>query len=351
MRYPLAYSVSIVFAAILVGGFYLGGIGHFALPIVAYILIPPVDALCGLSRWPSERRIAEIGPATEWRYRTALVVSGLVSMALLGWALWAASHYTLLWWQFAGLALSIGINAGMTGIVVAHELVHRKEPLTDTLASLIMSTIGYAHYPVEHVYSHHARVGTMEDPVTARRGESVYGFTLRSGFGGLRAGWALEAARLSRAGRPTLSLSNRILRWQLFTILLVAGVALFLGPMSLLLLAAQALIAAFIFESVNYIEHYGLLRKAGPDGRPERIGIQHSWNSSHILTNVGLFNAGRHADHHLEPRRPYYKLRHYEDAPQLPYGYPAMILVAALPPLWFRIMDREIDRLGAGMAG
>jgi alkane 1-monooxygenase len=274
-------------------------------------------------------------------------------MALLGWALWAASHTPLLWWQFAGLALSIGMNAGMTGIVVAHELVHRKEPLTDALASLIMSTIGYAHYPVEHVYSHHAKVGTVEDPVTARRSESVYAFAVRSCFGGLKAGWEIEAARLRRAGKPVFSPSNRILRWQVFIALLVASVTLILGPPSLLLLAVQALVAVFIFESVNYIEHYGLVRKAGADGRLERIGIQHSWNSSHILTNVGLFNAGRHADHHLEPRRPYYKLRHYDDAPQLPYGYPGMILIAALPPLWFHIMDREIDRLGAhaGMAG
>ncbi len=347
MRYPLAYFLAPLLAVLLVGGFYLGGVGYFALPIIAYGVFPPIDHRVGLSRWPSDKRIESLSKGAERLYLAALFISALVSLAVLGWALWAASGADLLWWQWAGLALSLGILLSLTGIVVAHELVHRKQPLANLLAWLIMAPIGYAHYPVEHVYSHHAKVGLHEDPVTARRGESVYAFALRSYFGGLREGWRIEAARLRRAGKSALSLSNRILCWQIFGLAVAGGTFWLLGAASFALLLAASIIAVFVFESVNYIEHYGLERRRGADGRLERIAPAHSWNASHVLTNVALFNAGRHADHHLAPRRPYYTLRHYDDAPQLPYGYAAMILIAALPPLWFRIMDRELDWFAA----
>lgn len=347
MRYPIAYTLSVLFALVVVAGFYLGGPGHFALPIIAFVLFPPVDHWRGLSRWPSPGALARLSPRTERRYEQALLLAGAVHLALLGWALWAVAATPLAWWQFAGLALSVGLATGLTGIAVAHELVHRNTRLADGAAFLIMSLIGYAHYPIEHVAGHHARVGTPEDPVTARAGESIYAFVPRSAIGGLRFAWGFETARLRRKGKRPLSLANRILRWHLFLLAGIAAIGALLGPASLLLLLCAALVAIFIFESVNYVEHYGLVRERRPDGRLERVGVAHSWNSSHLFANVALFNAGRHCDHHLEPRRPYYRLRHYEDAPQLPHGYATMILIAAVPPLWFRIMDRELARLRA----
>jgi alkane 1-monooxygenase len=40
--------------------------------------------------------------------------------------------------------------------------------------------------------------------------------------------------------------------------------------------------------------------------------------------------------------RRYQALRHYDEAPQLPTGYAGMIVVAAFPPLWRRLMDRRV---------
>lgn len=150
---------------------------------------------------------------------------------------------------------------------------------------------------------------------------------------------------MRRKRRPVFSPANRVLAWHAFSIALALSVYLFLGPLSLALLLFQAVIAILVFAAVDYLEHYGLTRAIGPDGKPERMTARHSWNSSHMLTNVGLFNAGRHADHHLTPAKPYHRLLHRPDAPQLPYGYSAMIALALVPPLWFRVMDRELARI------
>ncbi len=93
---------------------------------------------------------------------------------------------------------------------------------------------------------------------------------------------------------------------------------------------------------MNYLEHYGLLRQKLADGRFERCQPRHSWNSNHVVTNLFLYQLQRHSDHHANPTRRYQALRHFEDSPQLPSGYGAMILLAYLPPLWFRVMDPRV---------
>jgi alkane 1-monooxygenase len=40
--------------------------------------------------------------------------------------------------------------------------------------------------------------------------------------------------------------------------------------------------------------------------------------------------------------RPYQSLRDFEDLPRLPSGYPGMFALAAIPPLWFRVMDPKV---------
>ena len=109
------------------------------------------------------------------------------------------------------------------------------------------------------------------------------------------------------------------------------------------------LIAAFIgillLETVNYIEHYGLQRKATGDGKYERAMPEHSWNSDHIIGRLMLFELSRHSDHHYLASRKYQVLRHHDNSPQMPTGYPGMILLSLFPPLWFYIMNRRIKKL------
>ena len=107
-------------------------------------------------------------------------------------------------------------------------------------------------------------------------------------------------------------------------------------------LAAQVVFGFSLLEVVNYIEHYGLLRQPLDSGRYERCRPEHSWNANHVVSNVFLYNLERHSDHHANPTRRYQTLRHFEDVPQLPQGYGGMIVLAYLPPLWRRVMDRKV---------
>ncbi len=98
----------------------------------------------------------------------------------------------------------------------------------------------------------------------------------------------------------------------------------------------------------NYVEHYGLLRQELASGRYQPVEPHHSWNTNHIFSNLITFHLQRHSDHHAHPMRPYQSLRDFPDLPRLPSGYPGMYLLAAIPPLWFRIMDPKVIAWASG---
>ncbi len=345
MRYPLSYIVGPLSALLVVAAFYGGGLWLLAVLGLIYIALPVAEALVGISHWPSETRLARFDARSGRLYEAALLLAAWSYIALLGWALYAVSATPLAWWEFAVFVVLIGEFGGFVGIVTAHELMHRRAPGKRRLAFLLMALTGYAHFCIEHVQGHHPRVATPDDPATARMGESLYRFVPRSIVGGLRSAWRLEAERLGRERRQVWSLHNKILRWHGFTLALMIAILLLLGPLSLLLFVIQAALAIFALEAINYLEHYGLARAQRPDGSYERVRPEHSWNSSHILSNVNLFNLGRHSDHHAQSNRPYYKLRHYDEAPQLPCGYAGSFILSLVPPLWFRVMDRELAKI------
>ncbi|MBK5264078.1 MAG: alkane 1-monooxygenase [Alphaproteobacteria bacterium] len=329
MRYPIAYAISIAIALCLVIGHYVGGIGHFAMPLLGFAFMPIADRWAGLSHWPSESALKKMNPAKERAFEAALIGAAFVTLVTLAWGLWVAAHETLMWWQFAGLAVSIGMLTGYVGIVVAHELMHRASLMHRALAWVLMSVTIYPHFCIEHIHGHHPRFATPDDHATARRGESFYLFLPRTIFGGLASALRIKPAPVLVA----------------YTVILVLGMAIYrwLGTSALTLLLIQAAVAILLLEGINYLEHYGLLRARRASGHYEPAGPGHSWDTSYYLTNINIFNLGRHTDHHSHARRPYYRLRHIEEAPQLPYGYATMFLIALMPPLWFYIMNRRLD--------
>jgi alkane 1-monooxygenase len=120
-------------------------------------------------------------------------------------------------------------------------------------------------------------------------------------------------------------------------------VAVLAGARGLAFFVAQGVVAFSLLEVVNYLEHYGLLRREVEPGHYERVRPAHSWNSGARLSNWYLFNLARHSDHHAAASRPYDRLRHHDDAPQLPAGYATMVLLALVPRLWFRVMDPRVE--------
>jgi alkane 1-monooxygenase len=147
--------------------------------------------------------------------------------------------------------------------------------------------------------------------------------------------------RLARQGRGPLTHRNRLLQYLALQLAGVAALGVAFGLAALPYWLLQSLVAIVLLEVVNYIEHYGLLRRRR-GVRYAPVQVWHSWNSSNWLTNRFLFNLQRHSDHHYRPGRRYQNLRHHAASPQLPTGYAGMILLALVPPLWHRMMDRRV---------
>ncbi|MFM6913931.1 MAG: fatty acid desaturase, partial [Aquirufa sp.] len=127
---------------------------------------------------------------------------------------------------------------------------------------------------------------------------------------------------------------------------LLLTIYLFFGLDSCLYFVLTAMIGMLLLEAVNYIEHYGLMREHNENGRFGRVMPVHSWNSNHLLGRILLFELSRHSDHHYTASRKYQILRHHEGAPQMPTGYPGMLILALIPPLFFGIMDRQMKYYG-----
>ena len=243
--------------------------------------------------------------------------------------------------QFASL-LNMGTLLGAMGINIAHELGHRPGLFDKIASQLLLLPAHYLHFQIEHNLGHHKHVATPADPSTARRHESVYAFWLRSVSGVYRKAWEIEAQMLKRKGQKVFSLHNRMIRFTLLQLTYYLLIALIWSPFVLLMAVFAGILGFLLLETVNYIEHYGLERKKLASGRYEPVGIQHSWNSNHPLGRIMLFELTRHADHHFKAQRPYQILRHYDESPQLPMGYPAAMLFSLLSPIWFRAMDEHL---------
>lgn len=243
----------------------------------------------------------------------------------------------------AGRVSAMGLMCGVFGINVAHELGHRSTGHEQLMAQVLLLSSLYMHFFIEHNRGHHKNASTPEDPSTARKNESVYRFWFRSGIHSYLSAWRLEKERLRKKGKPALHLHNQMLRFQLCQAALLLTVGLIFGPLVLVSFTFAAIMGMLLLETVNYIEHYGLLRRSLDNGRYERVMPQHSWNSSHPIGRLMLFELSRHSDHHYKASRKYQILRHHEQSPQMPTGYPGMMVLSLLPPLWFGLMNPRLN--------
>ncbi len=241
-----------------------------------------------------------------------------------------------------GRILSAGLLAGIFGINLAHELGHRTRRFEQNLAKILLSTSLYMHFFIEHNKGHHTHVSTLEDPSTAKYRQSLYAFFLQTIPGTYRSAWRIMQKDLVKAGKEFWSLSNEMLGFTIVQICLIVLIYGYFGAWTCLYFLISAVIGILLLESVNYIEHYGLMREFKETGRYGRVMPFHSWNSNHPLGRILLFELSRHSDHHYAASRKYQILRHQEGAPQMPTGYPGMLILALIPPIFFRVMDRQM---------
>ncbi len=336
--YYLTYSQ----AVIVIAGLSYGGWMLWLAPVWTFGFIPLLDHFRGIAK-------GNATPDQEKKYSTSIGYNAVVWLwvpiqsFVLVFAVFCILSADFSAAEFSGAVFSVGIMTGAIGITWAHELCHRTDRLEKALAEILLSQVSYAHFAIEHVYGHHRNVATPLDPATSRLGESFYRFLPRTVGGGLVSAWRIEKHQLAKKGRSVFDLRNRMLRYLLIQGLIYGGLAYMGGWILVLFFAGQAMIAITLLEIVNYLEHYGLLRQETGAGRYERVQPWHSWNASQIVSNLSLINLARHSDHHFMASRRYQILRHYDDVPQLPSGYPAMIIIALIPPLWFRLMNPRVQ--------
>ena len=274
--------------------------------------------------------------------------------AQLGVLIWSGWHFAQTGFGPAGVAgwlLSQGIVGGVLAINVAHELIHKDTALERGAGGLLLTSVGYHGFKIEHLRGHHVHVSTPEDASSARFGQSLWHFLPRALVRNTANAWKLEAQRLAKSGKRWWHIDNELLRWSLLWVALCVAFTVWLGLPGLLFFLAQGFFAACSLEIINYIEHYGLERRRTADGRYERTTHLHSWNSDYLISNLLLFHLQRHSDHHETPRRRYQSLLHHADSPQLPGGYAAMFLLALCPPLWFRIVNPRVNAFRSGRSG
>ena len=284
-------------------------------------------------------------PAANWSPWFAWCVRMHVPLqaALLGIGLWMAQQQTATGMGLlAVIALGLGVGSvtGSQGITFAHELGHSKSKLDRTLGWCLMASVNYGHFMIEHFRGHHPRAATHADPASARRGETLWRFLPRTLSGGLRSAWNLESQQLRTLRKPW---HKSPLLWVTAAqgVWLIAITAAF-GPLALVFWLVQSAYAVFLLETINYIEHYGLVR-SDARGKREPFAMHHAWNADHWLTNSLIANLQRHSDHHMHAWKPYATLEPLP-GPQLPTGYAGCIWLAAVPPLWFKVMHARLDR-------
>lgn len=245
---------------------------------------------------------------------------------------------------YAGCILSCGAANGIA-FTVAHELLHGARTTDRVLANALLAVVCYMHWSKSHLL-HHVKVATPEDPSSARLGETLWAFVPRSVWGNLVDGYGSEAVRRRKRNIPVMSVQNRALWWVMCPLALGALAAGAYGVRGLAFFIGQAVGGVFLLEVVNYIEHYGLCRAKLPSGRYEPVAPRHSWNAAALWTNCTTFHLQRHSDHHAHEATPYQMLCDMPQAPQLPAGYPAMMVLSAAPPLFFRVMHPRLQEAG-----
>jgi alkane 1-monooxygenase len=316
------------------------GLFWFYGPILVFAIFPLLDLAIGTDAAnPPDSVIKWLEADRYYRWCTYAFLP--IQYAGLVFACWWWSSGKLSTLDAIGLTLTVGVVSGIA-INTAHELGHKRASVERWLSKVALAQSAYGHFFIEHNRGHHVRVATPEDPASARLGESFYAFLPRTVVGSLRSSWELERTRLGRGGHSPWTLRNDILGAWAMTVALFAALTAVFGVVVLPYLLVQAVVGFSLLEVVNYLEHYGLLRGRREDGRYERTRPEHSWNSNSVASNVLLYHLQRHSDHHANPIRRYQALRHMNEAPQLPTGYAGMIVLAAVPPLWRRVMDRRL---------
>lgn len=341
LKYLMAYTVPLS----VVVSFYFGGVFSYTSLVYVFVFIPLVELLLpeqDLMFSENQINTRLKNKMFDW----LLYLNVPIVYALLFFGLYVFATYSFDTYVYFGLILSLGILLATNAVNVAHELGHRKSKLEQTLTRLLLLPCLYMHFTIEHNRGHHKFVATAEDPATAKRGQVLYHFWLTSVLGQYTNAWRIQRTALKKSGVGFFSLHNKILLFTIYQILYLATVYMVFGLFPFLCAFVVGVISFLFLETINYIEHYGLVRKK-IDGKYEKVQNIHSWNSDHIMGRIVLYELTRHSDHHYRASKKYQILESHKTSPRLPFGYPMSMLLALVPPLWFRVIHPKLKKINS----
>lgn len=346
----LSFLLSFILPILVVVAEWVGGLTYLLVPITVFVFLPLLDFVLGKDNSnPDESNFLKL--QNDFYFRFLTQVWAYLQLAFVIWSVYRIAVYPHSLVEFILFAISVGIVTGGIGITVGHELGHKNTRYEQFLAKMIYMTVCYMHFFIEHNRGHHTNVSTPNDPASSKKNQSFYQFYPQTVFGAYQSAWELETKRLKKLGLSSLHYQNEMIWYLVVTILFLTLMVGFGSMYSfnvirwdiLGFLLLQSLIAFSLLELTNYIEHYGLKRKEIGNGKFEKVLPIHSWNQNYFVSNAFLFHLQRHSDHHANAGRRYQVLRHFEEAPQLPFGYELMILIALFPPLWFQMMNPILE--------
>lgn len=339
LKYLAAFSIPLVaFFSINLKGYWC-----FATPVYAFIILPflelilPVDAH-NLDKTEVENKVKN--RLFDWLlYLNLPIVFGVLIYGLM-----QVVSFQLETYEIIGLVFTVGIVLGVNGINVGHELGHRQTSNERFLGKALLLPSLYMHFYIEHNHGHHLHAATKEDPATARYNQSVYSFWFTSTIRQYISAWKIQKKLLKNNNRGFFSVKNDMFWYLIIEAIYLISIFLFFGKFGLLFSILSAVVGFTLLETVNYIEHYGLLRLKTKSGRYERVKEIHSWNSNHVIGRIVLYELTRHSDHHYKSSKKYQVLDCHEESPQMPFGYPTSMVMSLFPPLWFKVMNKRIPR-------
>ena len=333
---PIAIFPLIIVAA-LQGGWWI------LAPFIFFWLAGPLDLAFGMdgrnmdpAKTPERRLFWHSLPVWLW------AVLWPATFVFTAWQILVSGHLSD--WEGALMVFVLAMEAQAV-FIVGHELIHRRRQWERRLGEFLLASASYPQYATEHVYIHHAFVGTPLDVGSAPRGESLWHYFPREVASNLLGSWRVARERLARKGLPAWHRSNPFWRYGLAMAFWYAVVFAMGGPWAIPVYMALCLGIVFSMKISNYIQHYGLRRVRVAGGRFEKILPRHSWSVDYRFSNWMFFNMQRHADHHAVwgRRYPLLQFRGADESPQLPGSYGKMFGLAVRPRRWFETMDPLVD--------
>jgi len=317
MRRWLPHTLGLLTPLVTIAGLLLGNWWMGSTIFLALVLYPVIDLIAGKS--------SNVEPA-ESRLPFDLIIHahGLLVPIVIGVLFWKILTVPFDNFLLLGI-VSVGLSSGASGIITAHELGHRKpKSFSWWLARLDLLCVNYLHFTVEHNYTHHKHWARSVDPTTAPMGRNVYFHFIRT--------IPLQIIGAYRARPKDVQISFFIEGIVLCCLLIFSKYFFFAFML-------QSLVAVFLLEFVNYLQHYGLSREMD-----ERANASHAWESRHRWSRWTLMELPLHPSHHLQSSRPYHRLETHDEAPQLPNGYYVMFWTALIPPLFHYRMKNALGQ-------